>query len=198
MKKPKPPQGNSKTALLGDLESIRTLLEEEAAAEAAASEAQAQESQDVPLLDDVVEGALRLDEAMLDRDPAFDQTATGGMDDELFQALLGEGWKKSAGLILERTRATIEEHRNDWAPQDTDELNEALKVRIDATLRRWLKRLVLAHIDELRGELLQTVAAALAEEVNRRITTDPTLRSDRLKPESFSGATRNNKPDKKA
>ena len=46
-------------------------------------------------------------------------------------------------------------------------------------LARWLKRLVLAHIDELRSELLQAVGAALTDEVNRdrpriRQAVDPT------------------------
>lgn len=163
MKKKRAPSGDSKNALLGDLESIRTLLDEEARAE--------QDAADVPLLDDVVEGALRLTEPPLEAGMIFDPDAPGGLDDELFEALLGEGWKQSAERILDQTRATIEEHRTDWAPEDTDELNEALKVRIDAALRKWLRRLVLAHIDELRAELLAAAGAALEKEVTRRLQT---------------------------
>lgn len=174
MKKKRAPSGDSKNALLGDLESIRTLLDEEAQAE--------QDAADVPLLDDVVEGALRLMEGPVEARMIFDPDAPGGLDDELFEALLGEDWKQSAEHILDQTRATIEDHRNDWAPEDTDELNEALKVRIDVTLRKWLRGLVLAHIDELRAELLAAAGATLEKEVKRRLqanarpeTKDPTL-----------------------
>ena len=53
--------------------------------------------------------------------------------------------------------------RTGWAPEDTDELHEALKVRIDQAIGDWMRELVQANIDDLRAHLVHELDAALRE-----------------------------------
>ena len=76
--------------------------------------------------------------------------------------LLGDKWKSSATDILTEARGAIEAHRNDWTPEDTDELNAALRVRIDETLTEWLKETVRARMDELHGRAVRHLDEAEA------------------------------------
>ena len=154
--------GKPPDLLLGDLESIRELLDEEKAL--AETEATA------PLLDDVVDGGIRLEETPFAQPPSdigsgLDSDA-GNLGDDLFEALLGDDWKDSASGMLTTARGAIEAHRNQWTPEHTDELNEALRVRIDATLNQWLKNTVRAHLQELHAELLTAAEAALNEQIS--------------------------------
>ncbi|HEY5644771.1 MAG TPA: hypothetical protein VIS76_02420 [Pseudomonadales bacterium] len=137
--------------LLGDLEFIRELLDEEEAAAMAAS-----------------------GESEPDRTgPPADQAVGDGVDDhsrrylreDIFQTLLGDRWKTSASDILTEARGAIEAHRNQWTPEDTDELNEALRVRIDETLTEWLKATVAARLDELHSELLGAAQTVIDEKI---------------------------------
>jgi hypothetical protein len=207
-------------ALLGDLESIRTLLtEEERAAQGEAETTNPQEVEtpqpsveaekpgedDVPVLDDVVdaaEGATDVDELALNETaeapklepapdleqmPDVEQTSDPeqapetnqipateaeeppiGLDDDMFNRLLGDDWRQAAAVLLDEARGSIEAHSQQWTPQDTDELNEALQVRIDETLHRWLRRTVQERIDDLRAELLTAISDQLEATVKQR------------------------------
>jgi len=209
-------------ALLGDLESIRTLLtEEERAAQGEAETADPQDLEaaqpsveaekpgedDVPVLDDVVdvaEGATDVDEPALneaaevpklepepgpdlEQMPDVEQASDPeqahetnqipateaeephiGLDDDMFNRLLGDDWRQAAAGLLDEARASIEAHSQQWTPQDTDELNEALQVRIDETLHRWLRRTVQERMDDLRAELLTAIGDQLAATVKQR------------------------------
>lgn len=159
--------------LLGDLESIRELLEEEAAAAAAARRDDGDADPvdgGVPLLDDMVRGAYELRETS---DLLAARPALGGggsrhgryLREDVFEALLGDRWKTSASAILTEARGAIEAHRNRWTPEDTDELNEALRVRIDQTLTEWLKATVSERLDELHAELLRAAEAVIDEKI---------------------------------
>lgn len=178
----KPEQSANKPPdeLLGDLESIKELLDEEQSGDAE------QQAADVPLLDDMVDGAYTLKESsfLLSAQPALgggkgpspgsrehkpDPAAGRYMSEDLFDALLGDRWKASASDILTEARGAIEAHRNDWSPEDTDELNEALRVRIDETLTEWLKEAVRARMDELHAVLLQAAEAAIDEKIRKLI-----------------------------
>jgi hypothetical protein len=163
-------QGKRTSGLLGDLESIRSLLDEtedasEDAAEredAAAAEdtGEADDSdEDVPLLEDVVHGGVSVKETFLTGQGDFtDSGAASGLNEEVFKALLSDEWRESARDLLDEARAAIEKYQTDWTPQHTDELNQALKTRIDETVEQWLRDVVLSRIDELRRELLQAVS----------------------------------------
>ena len=159
------PAEKSKDDLLDDLETIRSLLDKEQAQAAQGAQTDDESTATpVPLLDDVVGGGLGVDES-----PLTERTATidsqGGIDDDLFQALLGDAWKTSAAQMLKETRADIEANRDTWAPENTDSLNEALRVRIDDTLRVWLQDLVRQNMLDLRNTLLSAIDDQLKQEL---------------------------------
>ena len=155
--------------LLDDLESIRDLLEEddelteiEGSSPAPAEDAEPDEdtAQNVPMLDDVVQGALELDEAPMEEAPLTqigelsEEESEHILDDDTITALMGDSWKESADHILAGARSTILAAADDWSPQQTDELARALEVRIDAAVRRWLGARLSAQLAGLRAELL--------------------------------------------
>ena len=95
-----------------------------------------------------------------------------GLDDDMFNRLLGDDWRQAAAGLLDEARGSIEAHSQQWTPQDTDELNEALQVRIDETLHRWLRRTVQERIDGLRAELLAAISDQLEATVKQRFKDD--------------------------
>jgi hypothetical protein len=165
----KRPSGGRTSGLLGDLESIRSLLEEsedssrkdhEAPPEsrpAGRSRPESDDSdEDVPLLQDVVHGGVSVSETFLSgQGPFDDSTGETGLNEEIFKALLSDEWRESARELLDEARMAIEQHQ-------TDELNAALKVRIDETVQQWLREVVQTRIDDLRWQLLQ----ALSEQIH--------------------------------
>jgi hypothetical protein len=163
----------TRDGLLEALESLRSVLDRgrQTAAAAAADlsagaedSGAAEEEERVPLLDDVVDGAIIVDEAPL-HERASMATDSGGLNDELFSALLTDGWKASAEEILRESRADIEAHRARWLPEDTDRLNSALKERIDETMRGWIREVLRRNINELHGVLLAAIEEQLREQI---------------------------------
>jgi hypothetical protein len=154
-------------ALLGDLESIRDLFDEdqEERHEDPSSEDGAVEQ--VPLLDDVV----AIPDAEL-AEPAQDDVPVAGpqMDDDLFQALLGDEWRTSAALVFTQAREKIEENSLQWAPEDTDNLNAALKIRIDETMQGWMRSMVIEHMANLHETLLEVLGAEMHAMIEDIIT----------------------------
>lgn len=170
--------GPRTSGLLGDLESIRSLLEEDEAQreDRAADEEQAgpepegteshADDEDVPLLEDVVHGGVSVNETFFSGQGDFqDDSDASGLDEEIFKALLSDEWRDSARTLLDQARQAIERHQTEWTPEHTDELNAALKVRIDETVQQWLRQAVQNHVDELRQSLL----AALSDEIGRTV-----------------------------
>lgn len=164
-------ENSPKTELLDDLESIRSLLEKDrhqrqhpGTTGAPTGETEEQ----VPMLDDVVAGGLSIDESPLTERSVMEE-GPGGLDDTLFAALLGDSWKKSAASLLQDSRAEIERHRAHWTPADTDALNEALKIRIDETLRSWLRETVRRNMDQLREQLLEVIQDQLEVEISHTL-----------------------------
>lgn len=151
--KPDPKPQRSPGDLLGDLESIRSLLDEE---------------EDVPLLEDVVHGGVSVNETFLAGEGDFAPTGENdsGLNDELFKALLSDEWRESARELLDEARAAIERYQAEWTPRHTDELNQALRARIDSTVQDWLQSVVRERVDELRQVLL----TAVSEEIQRTVT----------------------------
>ncbi len=160
--------------LLVDLESIRELLDVELPVD---EEATAESR--VPLLDDVVDGGIDLQETSFER-PALDldtgmDATEDSLDEDLFQALLGDDWQRTAADLMTEARGAIEAQRNEWTPEHTDELNEALRIRIDATLTEWLHKTIRAHLQELRAEILSAAEAALNEQIKALLEARPPL-----------------------
>ena len=187
-------EDGSPDELLDDLESIKQLLDEESLAQEARARAKAHEqpgsgdaraaerpsaSDDragstgdsgVPLLDDMIDGAYKLEEtSFLTVTPPLGRGAAARnsrfLSEDLFDALLGDEWKASASSIFTEARGAIEAQRNQWTPDDTDELNEALRIRIDETLSKWLRKTLRERMDELHAELLEAAEVAINEKV---------------------------------
>jgi hypothetical protein len=152
------------SALLGDLESIRSLLAEQQAAE---GQRDSMPDDEVPLLEDVVQGGVSVNEAFLSGESDFGESDSGsGLPDDIFQALLSDEWRESTDQLVEEARAELGNVRAE--PDTAEALNEALKLHVDETLQRWLRALVLSNIDDLRRELLEAVRQQLGETVATR------------------------------
>ena len=172
MKKPKSTSRESDTqnTLLGDLESIRSLLEMPATSPVQ------DDSDDVPVLEDMVEGAFTVNESVLTSRTTFeDGTAAGvgksGLADDTIKALLGDEWRAQARKILADARNTVEGAGGDWSSAQMNALNESLKVRIDHTLDDWLVEMMNSRIDELRSRLLAILENEL-EDFTRALTDE--------------------------
>jgi hypothetical protein len=179
MKKPKAPPVESEThsALLGDLESIRTLLESPKDASPPVDD-----SDDVPVLEDMVEGAFTVNESNLTSRASFGEGATAersggagsgksGLADATIKVLLGDEWRNEARKIIADARSNAEGTGARWNAAQLNSLNESLKVRIDRTLDDWLVEMLNSRVDELRSRLL----AVLENELEQftRTLTDP-------------------------
>ena len=152
---PKESQEEPQNALLGDLESIRDLFDEEQKEEQ--EDAQAEAAAQVPVLDDVVD----IPEDQLPDSQHQPTSPAPELSDDLFQALLGDEWRTSTALVLQQARDKIEDNSPHWAPEDTDDLNAALKVRIDETMQGWMRSMVIEHMADLHEQLLAVLSAEL-------------------------------------
>ncbi len=149
-------------ALLGDLENIRAVLAEEQ--QALTDDLEATPETNVPLLEDVIAGGMAVEEQFLTGAETLDTESEEfpGLDEEMIKALMGDEWREATRKILNEARQKIDDHKRTWTPDTTNELNDALKVRIDATVERWLHQLVADNIDALRQQLV----GALGKELN--------------------------------
>lgn len=162
------PTGGNTSGLLGDLESIRSLLEENEQVRKQAGE------DDVPLLEDVVHGGVSIKETFVGGEGDFTAGEdTSGLNEDIFKALLSDEWRESARELLDEARAAIEQHQTEWTPEHTDELNAALKVRIDETMQRWLRDLVASRIDDLHRELLTAMSEQIRATIDEQFQRNP-------------------------
>jgi K+-sensing histidine kinase KdpD len=136
---------DSEDELLGDLESLRSILDEE-------DELAPQDDEAVPLLDDVVADAADAEEPS--------GAGPGGMDDDLFQALLSDDWRKSAAAIIEQAAAALGQ-ADAWTPQEIAAIQRALRLEQNETLNQWISDALDRHADALRAELLEAFSGEL-------------------------------------
>lgn len=173
-------------AILGDLETLRSLLvdDNDSKKRAAGGSAGAKstggaddsfkprqdapdDDMDVPVLEDVVDGALEVDESMLAVHGQLEASeGTHILDDKAIEALLSDDWKSAASDVLDSARLKIQDSQTEWTPVDTDELNQALKVRIDATVSDWIRTTVVKHMGELRSLLLTVVQDEVTQQID--------------------------------
>ena len=132
--------GEPPDELLDDLESIKDLLDEE------------QQQAQIPVLEDI--------DADAGRPPA-------GMSDDAFDRLLSDSWKESVEELFSHARNQIEANSERWLPEDTDQLTDALKVRIDGAVRAWLSETLQANIGLLRERMVKELSAELIEHIER-------------------------------
>ena len=165
MKKPKQStrDNDTQSSLLGDLESIRSLLDGPTD-----STPVADDSDDVPVLEDMVEGAFTVNESVFTSRASFDDGPSNGapksgLADDTIKALLGDEWRGQARKILSDARSTVEGSGLDWSADQMNALNDSLKVRIDRTLDDWLLELINSRIDDLRTRLLAVLENELTQ-----------------------------------
>jgi hypothetical protein len=164
------------SALLGDLESIRSLLTEPPIVERNPEPEPEPEPEpapphddEVPLLEDVVQGGVSIHEAFVSGESDFrEATDESVLPGDVFKTLLSDEWREAADRLVDDARAELGPTLEDWSAAETDALNEALTLRIDATVQRWLNAFVLSHVDDLRRALLETVTQTLGEAVAAR------------------------------
>ena len=107
-------------ALLGDLESIRALLE---------APMMPDDGEDVPMLEDMVGGAYSVTEARLSGysgSPLGHDGGASALADETIEALLGDQWRERADEILAGVRISVDEI----------ETHNAMDRALDEQLRR--------------------------------------------------------------
>ncbi len=168
MKKPKPPllqkalDSDAHNALLGDLESIRAVLtldDDPLPVE--------EDNVDVPVLEDMVDGAFTVDESTLTSRASFDDEAvvSGGsrLADETIEALLGDQWRTEADRILAAARARVEGTGGEASTAQLQDFNASLRTRIDSILDNWLTEMMHARIDDLRARLMEVLELELNE-----------------------------------
>ncbi len=80
--------------------------------------------------------------------------------------LLGDEFHNATAEVLQRARSLIQQHPNQWSPQQTDELTDALRVRIDDTVQQWIQTSLAAHATQLQQRLLNTVRHELARHLD--------------------------------
>ncbi len=147
----KPIPGNEEPEeIIEDLESIKDLLNEE----------EQTGDPDVPLLDDPLEERVHVEE---------------GLTDDTFHALLGDAWRDSVEDIFAQARERIERNSALWAPEDTDELADALKIRIDESVQAWLAETLEANIGRLRERIVAELSAAILAHMREKFGQAPTL-----------------------
>jgi hypothetical protein len=136
---------NVQNALLGDLETIRALLDVPSLTD---------DAEDVPMLEDMVGGGYSVNETRLTGSGSL---GTGGgvsaLADETIEALLGDEWRERADQILAGVRVSVD----DIASADAlaREFDERLRRRIARTLDDWLAEIVQIRIDLLRTRMLE-------------------------------------------
>ena len=178
----KPPSREAReaqNALLGDLESIRSLLEPDAAKSARKAEPADEE---IPTLDDVVDNdALHVEEPSAMRVSAREEPSAArvsareeasaawvseraptGLPDDAFDALLGDEWRDAADRILEDARSRLDEGAGNWSTDDANDFMQALQQRLNGVVRGWLAEVVRRELEDLR----ETLTAAIELEID--------------------------------
>ncbi len=133
--------------LIEDLESIKGLFDEEQ------TEINPEDA-DVPLLDDPLVDGLTIDE---------------GLPDDTFKALLDDAWQDSVDDLLTDARNRITQNSELWQPEDTDELAQALKIRIDASVKNWLAQTLEQNIGALRTHLVSELSDELLAHLRQKL-----------------------------
>lgn len=160
-KKKQPKPANT---LLGDLESIRNLLEKD-------SPGNVTDLPEIPTLDDMIDGGLEVDESPLLGKAKLqtDNHHPSVLSDSAIRALLGSEWQQSADGIVAAARNALGEHSADWTSQHARDLNADLQDKLNQTLKGWLSQTLSEHIDELRECLLDAVEEELKAQLDKLV-----------------------------
>ncbi len=167
-------QSPPKEKLVGDLETLVTLLEEgkdptmdlfadhplevpdattTPAANTNQSAAAAPEPVDTPTPEVPEQANLA---------PLAPVTATSP---DMVQALMGSGWEAESQELVQAASASIQANQLDWNPDDTEALTQALQVRLQQSINGWLDTTLTEQIALLRQQLLSDLQQELTERV---------------------------------
>lgn len=191
--------------LMGDLESIKALLEEDDLDSVPEVLSQAlnptdvlegnerdtesdHDFEDIPLLADTLSSfdpktglstplsvdslesaeTLELDDnsERMALDSAPTEHDDNPMSNVSLDALLGDEFHEATANVMQQARGLINQHATEWSPQQTDELAEALRVRIDDAVQQWIQLSLAAHAGELQQRLLNAVRSELAQHLD--------------------------------
>ena len=173
---PEDPDREEPEEILEDLESIKDLLDEQQCPADSShstgdliSDRTMSQGDDVPLLDDPIEEAAKLHEAL---------------PDDTFKALLGDAWHDSVDEIFVNARASIQNNSADWLPEHTDELAQALKIRIDVSVKAWLAETLQANIGLLRERIVAELSGELLEQMREKLTSNQPTASSHTSPQT--------------
>ena len=155
--------------LMGDLESIKALLEEDELDAIPESLSEALNPLPEPVPEQILEAQPEpIDDNLSEDEEPVDSSATSALkiEPEVISAsldtLLGNDFHDATAEVMQRARGLINQHANQWSPQQTDELADALRVRIDGAVAQWIKTSLDAHALELQQRLLNAVRDELA------------------------------------
>lgn len=91
---------------------------------------------------------------------------------DLFDALLGTNWEAQSNELLETASATIQAQQLDWNPDDTQALTEALRVRLEQSINGWLNTTLAEQVELLRHQLLLDLQDELATRVQSTLQSN--------------------------
>ena len=134
--------GDQPEKILKDLENIKTILDEPKSVD-----------DDVPILDDPIEALY---------------TEDHGMPEATFNTLLGDAWQESVDELFAQASQRISDDQTAWLPQDSPALAQALKMRIDLSVRAWLAETLETHIGALRERIVKELSAELLEHLAKQ------------------------------
>ncbi len=164
--------------LMGDLESIKALLEEnDISADSALWQIEvesvdlepvqeATQADQVPILTDALPADADLPEELT-------STPVTSSSAKALDAIVGSDFHDATAQVMARARGLIEQHPNQWSPQQTDELSDALRVRIDDAVQEWISAALASHAGELQQRLVNAVHDELARHLES-FDTEPT------------------------
>lgn len=89
-----------------------------------------------------------------------------GLSNVTLDALLGDEFHEATAQVMQQARGLINQHATEWSPQQTDELADALRVRIDDAVQQWIQTSLAAHAGELQQRLLNAVRKELAHHLD--------------------------------
>ena len=182
---------DSHEQLMGDLESIRLLLsDDDLRVEPVTSSprsAMTAANDDIPVqAEPAAETAGEMEPAAEHSDepaasqapPAADDAPSGRRSARsMIRALLGQQWSEQANDLLGTASASISAQALDWSPTDTEELTQALQVRIDNTIEVWLEDMLDSHIGGLRDRLLEALQDELSTGIESRMQVNARVRA---------------------
>ncbi len=95
----------------------------------------------------------------------FSATLPPPQNQDLFDALLGTGWEAESTELLETASATIQAQQLDWNPDDTQALTDALRVRLEQSINGWLSTTLVEQVALLKQQLLVDLQDELTQRV---------------------------------